>query len=84
MVFIGEASAGPAQKRNPGFLQGVDDIRTDSIDIGDGGIFSDKQTLIDATAKMFGKLAIDVLADPAHGMKGINMYRWLHKLNLQA
>jgi hypothetical protein len=44
--------------------QSLDHVITDSSGIRNGRIFPDPDTLVDAAAQMFSKVAIHILVDP--------------------
>ena len=72
MIFIGKAPARPAKYRQLNIFQGFHYIGTYAIDIGNGGIFTYKYTIVNTTAQMFGKIAIQVTADSGFPFPGVN------------
>ena len=63
MVLVGKAAAGPAQDRNFQGLEGLQDIRTVAVDIGDVTIGTHPDTFVDASAQMLGKLSVNLGRD---------------------
>ena len=73
VVFIGKTATRPTQVGDLDLFQGSNDIVTDTIRVGDVGIFTHPQTAINAMAEVFGKLSIDMTTD-GHGTL-IGIYR---------
>ncbi len=71
VIFIGEAAARPAKNRNVQLLQGIYNIRTHTVYVGNRGVLPYKNTLINAASQMLGKVTINFLVDFAffHGRK---------------
>ena len=65
VVLVGEAAAGPAQHRQLDVLQGLHHVGAHAVDVGDGGILTHENAVVDAAAQMLGKVAVDVLVDGA-------------------
>src|SRR5262249_45655134 len=63
MVAIREAAARPANDRNLDTAQRGDHVGPDAPHVGNGGIGSNPDALINATPKMFDELAINVGID---------------------
>jgi len=68
VVVVGEAAARPAQHRHADFLQRVDDVLADAAEVGDLGVFSDADAVVDARPKMLGKMPVQERVDPGDGL----------------
>ena len=58
VVLVGKTAAGPAQNGDLHLLQGFDDIVPHAAGIGDGRVFSDIYTFVNASAEMLGEMAL--------------------------
>ena len=47
------------------FLEGIDDIGAHATNIGDVGVLTDIDTVVDTATEVFGKVAVDVTVDGA-------------------
>ena len=65
VVLIGEAAAGPAEHRQLDVPQGFHHVGAHAVDVGDGGILSHIDAVVDAAAQVLGEVAVDVLVDGA-------------------
>ena len=63
MVGISETSARPADDRRRDFLQRVQHVFSESLDIGDRAVFADPDAVINTAAKMFDKLTVQLSRD---------------------
>ncbi len=72
MINIGETAARPTQIGCIDFAKRLHHIRANPPDIGNWGIFTDPDSIVDATAEMFGKMAIDVAVDFAKFGGGVD------------
>ena len=63
VILVGETAAGPTQDGDTQFLQRREHIVTDAARIRDGRAFSDPDSFVNQTPKVFGKLSIDVAID---------------------
>jgi hypothetical protein len=64
MVFVGKAPSRPAEHWYVNLAKGLYHVITDSPGIRNGRVFPDPDSLIDAAAQMFSKVAIHILVDP--------------------
>ena len=60
MVFIGKASARPAQHRNFEFLQRFHHIGAHTVHVRDIGLFPNVNPLINAATQMLGKMSVNL------------------------
>ena len=72
MVLVGEASARPAEDGYFHLPQGFYDIGTVPVNIGNFRIRSNPDPVINASAKVFGKMAVDIAVDGVAGLAGMN------------
>jgi hypothetical protein len=63
VIFIGEASARPAQNRQLDGFERLNDVVAHAIGVRDRGILSHIDTVIDASAQMLGEMAVNVFID---------------------
>ncbi len=63
VIDVGEAAARPAQIGDADLEQGGHRFLAKAVDVGDGGVFTDPEAVIDAAAEMLGKVAVDMAAD---------------------
>ena len=63
VVFVCETTAGPAKHRKLHLLECCHYIVTHTIGIGDLGILSHIQSLIDTSSQMLGKVAVEFRVD---------------------
>ena len=59
VVFVGEASAWPAEYGYVEGLERFEHVFAVAVDVGYGGVFTHPQASIDAAAQVFGELAVD-------------------------
>ena len=72
MVFVGETAAWPAQQGQLDSLQRLDNVVANAARVGDRALLSDPDSFVNAVAKVFGKLAIDVSADGVFSAVGVD------------
>lgn len=72
MVFIGETTARPAQDGDLDFFESGDDVIANAAPVRNCAVFADPKTLVDASAEMFGKLAVDVAVNRCAGLIRVN------------
>ena len=63
VILIREASARPAQNRNPDLFQGFNNVAAHAVHIRYIGVLSHIDALIDAASEMFRKMTVDLLID---------------------
>ena len=74
VVFVGEASAWPAQHGNLQVLQRFQYVVAIALRVGDWRILAYPQTSINTCAEVFGKLSVDFLVDCLRGIVGTNAH----------
>ena len=87
VILISKTSTGPAQKRHLQRLQRRDHIGAHTVFIGNRGILAYKNTLIDAAAKMLGKMTVDLRGDMTQLVALIDLqcnHKDLHFFEIQA
>src|SRR5699024_5772454 len=67
VVLLGEATAGPAQVRDPQLSQCLHDVASDPTLVGDVGVLTDPEPSVDAPPQVFGEVAVQVAADGGSG-----------------
>jgi hypothetical protein len=81
VVLVGKAPAGPAEVGDFNVPQGRDYIVPDPPGIGDrsrsGGIVSDPVSAVDTAAQVFGKMSVNMTADPDIAVLGFD-YNSVH------
>jgi hypothetical protein len=63
VIFVGEATAGPAQHRHLQFLECCEYIVAIPARVGNGGVGSHPDAFVDIAAQVFHELAVDVGVD---------------------
>ena len=63
VIFVGKASARPAQHRQTDAFERLHNVRAHAVDIRDGAVLAHKETVVDAAAEMFGEIAVDLRLD---------------------
>src|SRR5690242_788593 len=63
VILVGETATGPAQDRNMQFFQRSNDVITQAARVRDRRVFPHPKAVVDQTAEVFGKLAVDVTVD---------------------
>ena len=63
VIFVGKASARPAQHRQTNAFERLHNVRAHAVDIWDGAVLAHKETVVDAAAEMLGEIAIDLRLD---------------------
>ena len=63
MIFVGKATARPAQVRDLQVFQGLEHIVPIPLRIGYIGFGTDPEPAIDAGSEVFGELTVDMFAD---------------------
>src|SRR4051812_22092137 len=72
VVFVGEASAGPADVRYLDRLQRLDDVVADAARVRNLRIRTDPDPFVDATPEVLGKLAENVPVDLRAARRGVD------------
>jgi hypothetical protein len=80
VVFVREATAGPAHDGHLEILQRLDDVVAIAVGIRDRGFLADPYAFIDAGAQVLGELTIDVRVDDRARL--IGAHRDLHRRGL--
>ena len=63
VVIVGKASSRPSHYRDFKFPEGIEDIGTISVFVGNAGIRTNPDTFIDATSEVLGELTVDISRD---------------------
>ena len=63
VVLVCKAASGPAEHGDAEGLQGLQDVRAIAVHIGDGGVRSHPDTLVDASAQVLGELSEQLCRD---------------------
>ena len=63
VIFVGKASARPAQHRQTDAFERLHNVRAHAVDIRDGAVLAHKETVVDAAAEMLGEISVDLRLD---------------------
>src|SRR5437868_1019325 len=63
VILVGETATGPAQYGNIQFFQRSNNVVTQAARVRDRRVFAHPQAIVDQTAEVLGKLAVDVTVD---------------------
>ena len=74
VVLVREAPARPAHVRHLDRLERGHDVVADAAGVGDGGVGTDPDALVDAGAEVLGELAEDVPVDLRARLRGVDRH----------
>ena len=72
MIVVGEASARPTEYGNFQGFQGLEDVLTIAVDIGNLGVLTYPKSTIDTRAEMLRELSVDFTIDFGTSLVGMN------------